>query len=418
MAATTATRIAIVQNFLRQTGGFLGTLTGGTTTTAIDTSADSPLTTLDSTNAWKGWWLYVNAGTHIGVERVVSSSTPSTQTLTVAAVTGSYDTTDVYELHRLMSRAQLNDLLNIALTEHCFRKVTTILTLVPDGDMETSGVSDWTAASVEALTKDTTAGNVWYGTQALKVVTTSADGYARTASINVTEGRTYNIRAWCRPASASNVSKIVIYDVTNSAAVTVSGTISVSGADGNDFVPLSGDFTTPAGCRAIQVRLQDETNTSTTYWDMVQLWDPTRDYIDAPSWMARENDLDWVWYGSDITDIRNLRPGAPVRKCSIELDPQAIRHNILWFSGEAKGYPMYVTGFKHYDSLSADSSTTSCDEQWVRAVLAFLVYDRLSESKGGSDSDRYKKERDKWYRRLMARPKPVRSYSPYGVLGF
>lgn len=410
------TRLALLQEVLRKLGqDAMGTATGGTTTTLIDTSADSPFTTADDSNLFKNQWLYIHTGTHAATERRVTTYTPSSQQLTIPAVTGAVDTTDQY-LVAGVRWAQLVTALNRALTERLVYWTRSPLTLVADGDMETSGTSDWTASNA-TVTKNTSAGNVWGGTQALSVVTTAADGYARTTSINVNSNQTYTLQAMCRRATATGVPKLVVWDATNSAAISLSTTASTAQYDGFDWQRLTSTFTTPGSCRQVQVRLQDETTTATSYWDDVILL-PRAHWIEAPSWLDEPWRMDWLWYPvGGAPPVPEQWEWVPVQNCRLEVDPPAVRDNRVWFTADGLGQPLYVSGFRSYTSLSTDAATTTAPPKWVHAATIAAYYESIVHSPRHADDRKLRAIWQQWaalaerYRRAYFRShrwRPIR----------
>ena len=87
----------------------LGTATGGTTTTLIDTTN---LIHAD-TDQLKGYQLYIYGGTAIGQTRFITAFTPATDTVTFAAGTAP-DTTSTYEIHRRFTVAEYNAAIDAA----------------------------------------------------------------------------------------------------------------------------------------------------------------------------------------------------------------------------------------------------------------------------------------------------------------
>ncbi len=118
------------------------------------------------TSRYVGDEMYITAGTSIGDRRQITAYAPSTGVFTASANWTATPTTsstfDIYK--RGLQHDYLKDRVNEALAELTYRTISP-LTLVTDGDMETSGVGSWTATG-STFTKVTTAGSTVRGTQA------------------------------------------------------------------------------------------------------------------------------------------------------------------------------------------------------------------------------------------------------------
>ena len=93
------------------------------------------------------------------------------------------------------------------------------LTLPTDGDMETSGVSNWTAVAGGVPTKVTTASANYWGTQALNVTTAAAGDGVASVAISVNQAEPLYVAALGRLSSGGATAQLDLnlYDATNSA---------------------------------------------------------------------------------------------------------------------------------------------------------------------------------------------------------
>src|SRR3990167_5035007 len=162
-----------------------GTASGGSTTTLIDsgptTTSGSLIDTGMSAYLFGGCYVYMTGGTaaNIGQWRMITPSgyAPTTGTLTLgAALSAAIAASDTYEIYAFLDPDQWTQIINDALGKMT-RHYRSPITLIRDGDFESSGTSDFTQIGTCTLTKDTTL-DVVSGAQSLKTVNGAADSGA------------------------------------------------------------------------------------------------------------------------------------------------------------------------------------------------------------------------------------------------
>ncbi len=391
-------RLSLIAEISDEIGDLVaGTLSGGTTTTGIDadgvTTYGAPISAGDDENRFLNAWLYVNAGTHIGVERVISSYTPSTHTFSVAdAVTGSYDSTDVYEIHSRMSRTEKVSVLNTVLTQYVWRRCEQPLTLILDGDMEASGVTAWTAGGATLTKEASTGAYVAGGTQSLKLVSTTSGASAQSTAIPANPGETYYCQVFVKGITAGSALTLQPYDVTGSADITLSGqkTSIQTDVDGGEWWRLEGTFIVPDGCFSVAVRLQEAASGKTSYWDDLIVTNSRNVELPLPSWIQSDKHFEWVY----VRD--RLAPWAaiprPVRNCEIIFDSTRTGGQTVLVSREAAGQPLYVVGKRYYEALATDAATTTAPPKWVKARTKVEIYRRLLKMRPEPDRAPYQQD--------------------------
>lgn len=137
------------------------------------------------------------------------------------------------------------------------------LTIVTDGDMETALVANWTGTNATP-TKDTGAGNVFTGSQSLKVALSGANGYVRSATFRVQPGTT--IYTALRVRADVGTFTFNLYNVTASAVITT-GTIPTY--TGEDFAIICRQDTVPAGCEEMQIEIKGTGSSDIIYVDSI-----------------------------------------------------------------------------------------------------------------------------------------------------
>lgn len=378
-------------NLKRAIGKELGFVTGapsgaGTTTTLVDTSGDSPLDSSDDADLFDGAWLYIAADSaaipqNVGELRRISTYAPSTGTLTVSrAFTNATTTTMTYEIYfgappeRAGTHKGIKDYINDVL-RLMFYRTRHLLTLVTDGDMETSGVTGWTASNA-TRTKSTSTG-VIEGDQALRVLNSAANGYVYSGTIDVAEQRSYLLAA--DATVVSGTAELVAYDVTNSAEIESVTT------DDRDGRCLFMSFTTPSDCKQVRIHLKGQEATADVYWDNVSLLAAATSLADLPSWFLNaewleEVEMRYCGGGSYNSAPLRYRNDAPMRWFSVVEDYTGVTPFRLRFDPPISlGSHLFIRAVRPYTELSADSDATDADQDWVRAcVLARVYADRAS----------------------------------------
>ena len=391
----TSTRTQILTRLGQRMGdGVTGTATAWTTTTMTDDSTTSPFSTFDNLAIWRGAYLY-NAATAVLTERRVTAYDATTMKLTTSLPnwTG-ISATDAYEVHGLMSRAGKVEALNRALARHCFFKLRQPLTLVLDGDMETSGTAKYAAVGTTTLSK--TAASL-LGSQSLRSVNTAANSGASLATaLPVNAGDPYYLEALVKPG-AGTVS-LIAYDVTNSANI---ASTTMDGSKNAGWSLLWVDFTVPATSRSLQVRLLSDGATDTHDWDDVILLHTWNTSYDLPDWLDGWHRMDGVWVRTPARDqdVRkwDFRPVAGAGKPYFY--PANTSTGLVGSIQVPRGFqgqPVYVTGLKNYATLTTDTATTLCPSEWIEAATAVEILQILMNSRRAVDQDAVRADIQFW----------------------
>ncbi len=347
----------------------------GLTTTIVDTSADSPLDTGDSNTLFANAWAKIeadSAGTPLNVGEIsrITSYVASTGTLTVGrAYSNATTTTMTYGCYFGLPPARhgisqgIKEYVNSILVQLYYRRPF-LLTLITDGDMETSGVTNWTASNT-TLTKSTTTG-ITLGKQALRVLNTSANGYAQSASVNVQDDQSYLVAADLTVAVGTGT--LELYDVTNSAS------IQTEDCDERQTRRIWFTASIPADCKQVAIRLKGTGASDDVYWDNVTLLNAAATEMALPSWFKKKQWLEKVafWRAGSTS-------GSGVDAAVDALGRYSVQH---WVTEDRAGYVPFKVQFEcypqsgalligqalsPYDELSSDSYTTEADADWVKA---------------------------------------------------
>ena len=204
----------------------VGTATSGSTTTLVDTNRLK--SSQFNSKEWVGGWARISydAGAAAGApENEVSpiiTYTPSTGTITFdPVVTAAIAVGDQYELWKIDPRVAL-DLIDQALQDKLYFPCWTILSEVPDYDMEqTANTTDWGTTS-STIAKGVAEPHL-FGKGKLRVTASAALGNAWPIyAIDVIPGKTYHYSAvsFGRTGNINTnpyESRLRIYDQTNGA---------------------------------------------------------------------------------------------------------------------------------------------------------------------------------------------------------
>ena len=390
----TATLKAIRQEVGARLGSFAtGTATGGTTATVVINNdaefigdASTP-----SADLYEASWVLPTSGDNSGVVRRVKDDgfAPNTGTLTVVPVWGNaMANTNTFEVHGTLHPDRVEEAINRALRKMHFLH-TFALTLVTDGDMETSGVGSWTASNA-TLAKTTSTAQVTFGAQGMSVTTTSANGYAGSTAIAVEEGQSYYAQVSFKGVAAATTPKLVAYDATGSAEI--DSTTWTEGGDGT----LRLSFQIPDDCRSLVLRLQVVENSKVVYYDEAILLQDGRRSYPLPTFVRNpEAEVHEVytlayqgmWPSSDQSRPMHREYAAwqDWDLLADPLGPSGQQFSILLSGGGTTARPVWVQMWRRFGALSADTDATAADLDWVSAGALLECYKILRSHSPATD---------------------------------
>ncbi len=160
---------------------------------------------------------------------------------------------------------------------------------ITDMDMETAGTAMWDGGTAGALltatvSKVTTAQNVYSGVQAMRVLLSGANGYARSATFRVTGNYAMYVGVIAR-ADVGTVT-IKVRDVTNAAYITTATEPSYSG---EQFALLEWVGTVPQTCEEVLVEIRGTGASDDIYVDSITgPWVYGTRRIQLPTWLNEQ----------------------------------------------------------------------------------------------------------------------------------
>lgn len=398
----TLTRAQIIKRWARESGlAQIGTATGGSTTTIVDTTRLK--SSQYSDDSWTGGYARISydaggaAAAPEGELSPITTYAASTGTVTFnPAMTAAPASGDIYQLFRQPHPQDVLDHLDTILTQETWLPCWQLLTEVPDGDMEQNNTTDWTASN--ATVTKVTAEPAMSGSRWLSVATTSAGGYAKSGALRVVPGKSYYIGALSRCAAASTTAQLIAYDETNSAAIE---TLTHSKLTN---VRLWKHITIPATCDQITIRVGSSENSKTTLWDDVVFYG-LEDYSIALPW--------WVKNGAQVKGVFKMRPesiGTNLLNPSLRGEPDskwdivpetAFGRNQLRLTARS-GYmnePLFIFGSRNETAFANENTDVKhVDGNWINAALMYKVYRQLASTpqQGGLDMAWVKAQAAEW----------------------
>lgn len=373
----------------------------------------SQIDTDDQNATWQFCWARVEADSaatplNVGEVRRVSTYTASTSTFTVPTDRGFSNAptaTMTIGLYRTVPPAQWGmqlgwkEYINRVLSGIRYRRWG-LLTLITDGDMETSGTTNWTAGS-SSLTKLTAAANIALGAQALRVANSGANGYARSALVPVTEGDQYELRADVKVASGT--AYLVAYDETGAADIETETTTD------RDWRSLHVTFTVPADCASLSVRLRGSEASADVYWDNVSLRPAAAHRFDLPSWVDGPEAVEGLVQLAEssvqneayllASQEHSLLPHFQVISDPTGATPWRIEYKFR----PAGNALLLVQGLSPYAELSATTDTTVADPDLVVVGACLEAAIDLADDKLAARFG------PKWQRRKVRLPQRLRA---------
>ena len=262
---------ALITELAKELGDYYsGTLSAGTTSLLTDTTTDSPWyssrNTISDSHFDDSYWIKITSGSADGEVRRVHTSDVSAGTITPESNFSATPSTASYELCSF-DRPDILGIgryINLALRDMKY-PTRYWATLVSDGDMDASGTTSWSTTSSASVGKTTTAANVWSGQRALTVTPSGAGGYVQSASVLCGADDEFYVEASALPNTAAQDARLVVWDVTNGAAVKTFS----DWTEGRWGILGGETVSAPSGCNAIAFRLTAVNNTIPVHWDNV-----------------------------------------------------------------------------------------------------------------------------------------------------
>lgn len=386
------TRYQVIDRALRDSGfGSYGTATGGSTTTLVD--ANALISTQLPSTSFVGSWLRIalDAGSPgsapEGEYRTVSSFAAGTGTLTVSsAFSAAVASGDRYQVFRVVPPQAVLDTLDTILKEEVVLPDFTLLTEMPDGDMEQPNTTDWFAVNA-SLSKVTAEPSLW-GRRWLRVTATAAGGYARGANhLRVTPGGSYHVSAIALPGDAATTATLRAWDVTNGAELL---SRSWSGGSAGRIIL---DVTVPSTCYEMSVHLGVVENGKFVDWDEVCVYELSTRTLPLPWWVKNKSQVrgmfacEWDYLAESVADPDPVLKLEGLRWNYLPAGFGANRTRITRMDSRPLR-PVMLFGVRNETAYVNETETKRVDANFVNAALVFHLFRQLVSLPNSGHVDR------------------------------
>ena len=348
----------------------------GNTTTAL-AIADFAYTSAHA-NSYDGVNIWVVGGSGRQESRVIRAGfAPSTGIWTLSPALGVAPTSATVWFLYGMRRDDILQAVNRVL-DRLYLPTYLPLTLVTDGDMESSATSDWTSIGSPTLSKVTTAARVLTGQRALRIQTTAVNDGVSAANIRVQERETLllSVAAMCDTGSV----EVELRDVTNGATID-----SVVTLDQEAYTEARFWGTVPTGCEEVTVRIRAQTATSDIYIGWVSLIASTRQVYNLPSTLEDVSFLESpglyrlpLGYAGEVNRsyIPLSRPLTPALVSGTLRDYLGANSQRITLPQPSTD-PLFLHFRRSFASLTLDTDTTAAPEELVVAGTLADLYGKL-----------------------------------------
>lgn len=357
---------------------------GGTTTAVVSDLAfgSSGATTNAFHDAWIRIMELVASGPAVGeISKVLSTGgfTVASGTLTVApafslAVQTGTDLLFLYGLHPSEFTNAINRILR-NLTHYAYL----LISLVTDGDLEDTGVTNWAAVGVPTTREKTTTAVFPYGRQNLHLAGAGSGVGATSNSVRVTPDEPLYISVPVRVDAGSM--QVILRDVTNSSTIGDPVTISATGDLERAVVEARFQRNANSTTNNVAVRVLGNEAASEFYVGPVSLLSGHRDRYSV--------DTGSVERGADILEVLRSPQGAGAQisdvfvgfpnalepmSFGVEMDDRSQQPiNVLISRSWASWHPLFMRVKKRFAELSLDSDTTFADRDTVVQGAAHYI---------------------------------------------
>lgn len=381
----TCTGTAVIDQLLDEVQGLGVKFTGTATASGQVVTTNNPIINRGGSNKpandYAGRLLYIPSETGDDqVHSIKSVSVAESTGITTITTLDTYDSTTtngtmyILSLHPDALRNLLNDSLELEYTDITIPLIADVV----DGDMQTSGVTNWSDTNAQS-SKVITAATVLYGIRGLRVALSGANGYSETAAASrIVRGQQFRAFAIGRADVGSAVMTVVD---------TSGNTLASASSTEENWNLIWVDVSPGSTVEEVKFRLGGSGASDDTYWACVGFYRVDDLIIDLPTWADAKHKVKAISTANfrgatDSTayqalsrslhrldegrDWRYVNEGASIHPYYIEL----MNRNFL------DEWPIFITGSRprsDFGTLSADSDTCYIELQvWKERAKSLI----------------------------------------------
>lgn len=391
MAAATVSGLTIRSQLFERAWMFPGAAVGSGS--AVNYIADATRLQGNSipSGLFDGGVVRVTSGTYAGARTYVDYLDQDNGRLYLTpSLAGALADTDTYEVWmKGIDPDMVDRLRDEALRKTCSIWVVQALSLIPDGDLDDSGVTHWTVAGGASRTKGFGVFPETHGRRQLTVVhTTASTDYVKSDTITVQPGERFffecPVSAYVTATGAPATATVDAYDLSNTASISLGGIRTSHTGYGWGGISLL--FTVPAGCYKIEFRLKSDTDASTTVWGPMVCIRRTKWRMALPDRITSRKRVGTTFRtnsfnpaASEVNESRyKLREFANVERKQVGSQVE------LWFNPPLENIPVFYHERRFFDALqtdyfttagrsAGDAATTDCPRDYIVAATAAAV---------------------------------------------
>ena len=382
------TQPMITSSFLDTTGlGWTGTITTGGSKTVI-TDVDRFQMPYSSDRLWRGSYIRMISGTasNLGEVRQIQSYDPNSGFVSVSpGFTANTTAGDTYEMWNtpIFPKTVCSMLDRLISQSGLGLPTYSMLSEVPDFDMEQGGTAAWTSTNATiAKVPWAAAERGIAGKQALGVTTTSAGGYAQNAyPIGVKGGNTFWMSALFTPddPSVTNTGFMEIVDAVTGQLVDSFETHSKASV--RLWKPIANSS---QNVRSVNIRFGSLESGVTGHWDDIVLLDAMTRDVPLPYWCGTESNFKEVFQwvpavsGPGEEDYDPGLTGRPAMGWRPLTDAFSNGGQLRLRGQSPAPNMLYIYGVRQETAWGTDIlATKRIDVPWATAALALSYWQRM-----------------------------------------
>lgn len=351
-------------------------VTGVATVSAVNGSYlidETQLKTLQSSpSEWKGGWLRMASGANAGsikpvVDFVPELGKPIVEPFFFQPVAAG----DHYELWKVNPTIVLS-VLDQCLTSELYSPCWTVLSDIPDYDMEQADLTHWSAGGSANISKVTSHPRL-FGERHLRVVSSAPGDYARSDLFGVEPGKQYHLSAVARCIAPNTTARLIAWDETHD--------VEIGHYDSNRLFPVRiafQTFTAPRECYSVSYRLANVEPGVTTEWDEICSFHTASPDISLPWWVTNPDQVKGTFNFTPLTFSNNLWDSVLRGEVDRRFDTIKNFGGGVAFKAQARfGYlawPIFILGIRPTTAYADDIEVKYVDLNLLTAAVKFKLY--------------------------------------------